>query len=426
MNGIGLDFGTTNSALARAAGDGRAVLAQHTTGAGRRTSVFRSILFFDPNGQEPGLPAPHTCGPDAIAHYLDCDGEGRLMQSMKSHLASRSLDATGVYGKRYRLEELIGGIVRDLRRSAEADLGPLRGPVVAGRPVRFAGAKDDDDDAFAEGRLREALAIGGFEDVRFELEPVAAAWHYEASLDHDEVVLIGDFGGGTSDFCLLEVGPSHKGSGGSERVLGTAGLGLAGDAFDQQILHRVVSPELGRGSDYRSLFGQELPLPAWVFRYLERWHRLSELASPRNLRMLRSYERTALEPERLAALIHLVECNLGYALYRRVEAAKVDLSAEERTTLAFSHGPIGLAAEVDRERFEGWIEPTIDRVRTCVNGLLADCGADIASIDRVFLTGGSAQVPAVRRFFEQRFGADRVRSGDHLTSVASGLALLAG
>ncbi|MCP4868846.1 MAG: Hsp70 family protein [Proteobacteria bacterium] len=426
MTGIGLDFGTTNSALARLAGRGRAELAQHETASGRTTSVFRWILFFDPNGQEPGQPAPHTCGPDAIAHYLDCDGEGRLMQSMKSHLASRGLTSTGVYGKKYTLEELIGGIVRDLRRSAERTMGTLSGPVVAGRPVRLVGARSAEDDAFAEGRLREALALGGFEDIRFELEPVAAAWHYEASLDHDEVVLIGDFGGGTSDFCLLEVGPSHRGTGGSERVLGTAGVGLAGDAFDRQILHRLVSPELDRGSDYRSLFGQELPIPSWVFRYLERWHRLSELASPKNLRMLREYERTALHPGRIEALIHLVESNLGYALYRRVEAAKVDLSAEEQTTMAFSHGPIELASPMARADFEAWIASAIGQVQTCVDGLLSDCGADIGDVDRVFLTGGSAQVPAVRRLFEDRFGADRVRSGDHLTSVASGLALLAG
>lgn len=426
MTGIGLDFGTTNSALARTDGDGRAVLARHPTATGGPTAVFRSILFFDPNEQEPGLPAPHTCGPDAIAHYLECDGEGRLMQSMKSHLASRSLTSTGVYGTTYRLEELIGGIVRDLRRSAELSLGPLDGAVVAGRPVRFVGATSDEDDAFAEARLRDALALGGFPEVRFELEPVAAAWHYEASLDHDEVVLIGDFGGGTSDFCLLEVGPSRRGTGGSERVLGTSGVGLAGDAFDGQILHRVVSPLLGRGAEYRSLFGQDLPIPSWVFRYLERWHRLSELASPRNLRMLRQYERTALDPGPIGALIHLVESNLGYALYRRVEAAKVELSSDERTTLTFSHGPIELAEALERGEFESWINPAIGQVRTCIDGLLSDCGADVADVDRVFLTGGSAQVPAVRGFFEGRFGAERVRSGDHLTSVASGLALLAG
>ncbi len=158
---IGLDFGTTNSALA-VLSDGAARLARfRPRDGGEAAPVFRSIVFFDPSGQEPGKPAPHYCGPDAIGRYLATDGEGRLMQSMKSHLASRSLDSTVVFGRRYRLEELIGGIVRALRLSAEADLGPLDGPVVAGRPIRFVGAKTASDDAFAEGRLRRALALGG-------------------------------------------------------------------------------------------------------------------------------------------------------------------------------------------------------------------------------------------------------------------------
>ena len=149
-------------------------------------------------------------GPAAIEHYLQAEEKGRLIQSLKSHLSSRSLTGTEIFGRRYKLEDLISRMLGDLRKhTAQQFEKPIRYAMV-GRPVRFVGGETSEDDDFAVSRLREAFAAAGFERVDFELEPVAAACAYEATLDHDELILIGDFGGGTSDFSLLRVGPGVR------------------------------------------------------------------------------------------------------------------------------------------------------------------------------------------------------------------------
>lgn len=135
---IGLDFGTTNSAIAVATADGSTQLASFE-GAGYRTTTFRSVLYFDPEMRTPTHKLRAIAGPAAIDHYLRADTAGRLMQSMKSYLASRSFRHTYVFGERYRLEELIAIILRQLRRAAEVQFGDLGSPVVVGRPVHFSG-----------------------------------------------------------------------------------------------------------------------------------------------------------------------------------------------------------------------------------------------------------------------------------------------
>jgi hypothetical chaperone protein len=205
---IGLDFGTTNSAVALVGRDGAPRLASFDEGGGR-TSVFRSVLYVDPEAPgRNGMPPRFSAGPAAIRDYLATGQRGRLVQSIKSHLASRLFTTTNLFGVQYRLEDLIARLVDALRVAAEADVGPLGRAVVCGRPARFSGATSLDDDVFAEGRLRAALALAGFDDVVFEYEPVAAAFGYRRRLDHAELVLIADFGGGTSDFSLVRLSPS--------------------------------------------------------------------------------------------------------------------------------------------------------------------------------------------------------------------------
>jgi len=206
---IGIDFGTTNSSIARAGGDGEMELARFSAAAGL-TDAYRSILYLE-QVKERGV--SHTkswSGPAAIEEYLAAETKGRLIQSLKSFLTSRTLKSTEVFGRRMTLEELIARILRDLREKAEAQFGAAVGAAVVGRPVRFVVADTAEDSDFAEGRLREAFGIAGFRNIEFELEPVAAAHYYESTLDHDELILIGDFGGGTSDFSLLRVGPEIR------------------------------------------------------------------------------------------------------------------------------------------------------------------------------------------------------------------------
>ncbi len=424
---FGVDFGTTNSALALADGGGAPRLARFARGGGKTTATFRSVVYFEraPNGR--GAPR-ELAGPRAIARYLAVDEPGRLVQSLKSFLAARDFSATRIFEREYRLEALIAVLLRAMIGEAEKEIGPVEGPVVVGRPVRFVSARAADDETLALARLRAAFAMAGLADVHFEYEPIAAAYHYERTLDHDELILIGDFGGGTSDFSLLRVGPAarrERGDGRARTVLGNAGVPVAGDVFDGRIVRAAVAPALGLGSEFRSIFGAVLPVPRWIYGHLERWHHLSFLRSPRTLALLFDLQRDALEPSLFEALIHIVRADLGFPLHRSVERAKLALTRDDATRLRFRHDPVRIEAAISRAEFEDWIAPELHAIETCVDELLASSGVALGDVDRVFLTGGSSLVPAVRALFASRFGVDRVRSGGELVSVASGLALRA-
>jgi len=421
---LGLDFGTTNSALALSDGEGPPRLACFV-GPDEPTPNFRSLLYFD-REDERGPVEVHA-GPGALVAYLGRDlHAGRLIQSMKSFLASRLFSATEIFGRSYRLEQLIGTLLSRLREEAEAELGvPVRTAVV-GRPVHFVGAATDDDETLALSRLRAGLLNAGFREVRFEYEPIGAARHYERGLARDELLLIGDFGGGTSDFSLLRVGPSRSRDASARSILGNDGVDVAGDAFDGKIVRHCVAPLLGRGTEFVSFFGRRLPVPDWLYAHLERWHHVSMLKSRRTLQLLLDLRREAVDPEPLDRLLRLVENDLGFVLHRATEQTKRALSDGPSARFRIEHDLLEVDAEVRRTDFEDWVAPELAAIAGCVDGLLARSGVRPGEVDRVFLTGGSSLVPAVRRIFEQRFAAERIRTGDEFSSVASGLALCAG
>ena len=435
-NTIGIDFGTTNSSIACANGSGEVQLAQFPY-LGSLTDAYRSLLYLH-QAKEGGVNTLKSwTGPEGIEQYLAADTKGRLIQSLKSFLSNRNLRSTEVFGRRYTLEDLIAKILMDLRKQAELQFGVNINSAVVGRPVHFVGAENQEDDIYAESRLRSAFELAGFESVQFEMEPIAAAHFYESTLDHDELILIGDFGGGTSDFSLVHVGPdvgsvvrSHVRSdirqtnGGSGSIVGNAGVGVAGDAFDAKIVRHLVSPALGAGSQLRSL-GKILTVPNWVYIRLERWHHLSLLKARDVLEMLRGVKAQSLEPDKIRALIHFINEDLGFHLHRAVQKVKTDLSNAPVATFQFSDGFVDLSATVGRASFEDWISEELGEISRCVDSLLASSGVLPKDVDMVFLTGGSSFVPAVRRIFETRFGTARIRGGNEFTSVARGLALKA-
>ncbi len=422
---IGLDFGTTNSALAFADSTAPRGARLSTFRASRephsseRTSTFRSVLFFE--APDRGVREDALAGPWALERYRDTGGNGRLLLSLKSFLSSTMFRSTDVYGKTLTLEELVAILLRRLREQVEAQHGPIGDRVVCGRPVRFVGDDGDISSELPLSRLRQAAGLAGFTDVAFEYEPVAAAKHYESSLDHDELVLVGDFGGGTSDFCLMHLGPSRD-----ARILATEGVGLAGDAFDGEIIRHVIAPALGAGGNYRSYIEQHtIPIPPWPYERLRKWHHLSFLKSHDTLRFLRDLKAQALEPKKIAALLHIVEDDLGPELFASVEGTKQRLSKEVVTKLLFSQSPTLIESNVERSMFERWITVQLAAIERCVDNVMASANVQPREINRVFLTGGSALVPAVRAIFAQRFGEQKLTGGDELTSVATGLALCA-
>ncbi len=418
---VGMDFGTTNSAVAVAEADGTVAVAPFVTADGP-LSTLRSVLAFDrPRRDAAGRIAP-LVGHEAIEAYLQGDEQCRFLQSFKSYLTSRAFTGTAIFGKTYSLEDLIAFIVERLRRHAGATTGAEVARVVAGRPVRFVAEDGAAEDDFATSRLLDAFAKAGIGEVVFEYEPIAAAYYYEQGLDHDETVLVADFGGGTSDFCLIRLGPGRSRLGRpADAILGTAGVGIAGDAFDRRIVQHAVGSHFGKGASFESN-GKTLAVPAWIYGKLERWHHIGFLNVPSTLRLLRELEGKVDRPDQLGQLLALIEHNLGYHLYRAVEQVKRDLSAAESADFRFDHDPVRIGRRITRAEFDLWIAPELEAIETCVDGLLEKTGLPAAAVDRVFLTGGSSLVPAVRAVFARRFGEDRLSAGGEFVSVASGLA----
>ena len=423
---VGLDFGTTNSSLAIVDDDGSVAVTTFRVDADAVADSFRSVAYFDqPRKQGMSMiRSPALAGPAASARYLQAQTKGRLVQSLKSFAASSLFTTTNIFGKVYTFEHLVAVIVKALTEEAAAQHGPLGPAITVGRPVTFVGAEDGAADAFAIQRLTSALESCGFSSVRFAYEPIGAAYSYGRELDRDELVLIADFGGGTSDFSIVRVGPEARATlSMEERILGNEGVALAGDSFDACLIRHLVSPQLGLDSSIRSTLGKSLPVPSWLFSRLERWHYLSFLKAEAG--RIRSLITQADEPQKLEALLYIVENDLGYDLHQAVQRTKVNLSAQASTTFSFLEHDLTIVQEVARSDFEDWIQPHLASVESCVDTLLTSAEVSPDRIDRVFLTGGSSFVPAVRDIFYRRFGADRVEMGDEFTSVARGLALLA-
>jgi hypothetical chaperone protein len=268
--------------------------------------------------------------------------------------------------------------------------------------------------------MRTALELAGFDDVTFAYEPVAAAHAYAARLDHDELVLIADYGGGTSDFSIVEVGPRA-----GAQVRATSGVALAGDAFDARVVDHIIAPALGKGSRYVVEMGGEAPVPAWIYNSLRRWHHLSLLKSAETSRLLERVAAGARDPDAIARLIHVVDDDLGLPLHGSVEAAKVALSHDAAAPFRFARPGVAISAHLPRAAFDAWIADELAAIDTAIDQALDRAGVTAAAVDRVFATGGSSLVPAVRGRLAARFGADRIVGGEELTSVAAGLAEMA-
>jgi len=415
---VGVDFGTTNSAVATVNGSGPPQLAAFPSTHGPR-STFPSVLYFEPKSAS-------VAGAAAIERYLASETKGRFIQSLKAYLADRTFEGTGIGSQHYTLEKLIALIGRHMGDQLGLHAWPAPRRIVLGRPVHFSNPPDVDLDAFAAERLLTAIHLAGFEEIVFEYEPVAAAYAYEARLDRDERILIGDFGGGTSDFTIIAVGPGVRRRGRrASDILGTDGVAIAGDAFDKRIIRNLVAPRLGMGGEYLSPPDKFLPIPSWPYERLERWHYLSFLKSPQTIEMLERVARTASTPERLEAFLLLIKHELGYQLHEAVQRTKFALSAGAEAEFLFASGPVAIRKKVTRVDFERWIADELTAMSECVDRLMRASGLAFGEIDRVFLTGGSSFVPAVRRIFVERFGEEKVTGGEELTSVATGLALRA-
>ena len=413
---LGLDFGTTNSVVAKSLGGDRAELVSFGPD-GADGEIFRSALcFWEDDGGWQGVAS--EAGPWAIREYLQSPADSRFIQSFKSVAASPLFDTARIYGRTFRFEDFGRIFLQKLRAHAGDGLQDLPDRIIVGRPVEFAGARPDPE--LARQRYDLMLDQWGTE-VLYVYEPLGAAFSYASRLDRPATVLVADFGGGTTDFSVVSIG--EPGTARRCRPLAATGVGIAGDRFDKRIMDHVVLPLLGKGGSYRS-FGKVLDIPGGYFSDFADWSRLALMRNRRTIDELRKLQRDALVPAPLGRMIALIEEEQGFPLYEAVGRAKRALSTTDETTFLFEHGEVQISATVSQSDFEQWIADDLQRIEAAMNAALAKAGIPAAEIDRVFLTGGSSLIPAIRKIFVRRFGDDRIATGGELTSIAHGLALI--
>jgi hypothetical chaperone protein len=413
---IGLDFGTTNTVATTTNAEGQTETIQYAHG-GETLDGLRTVLCFWQDHDDDVLRTKVEAGPWAIDEFLELAGECRFIQSFKTFAASPQFTDTLIYSGRLKFEDLLAAFLRQARSHTGADF-PKR--VVIGRPVKFAGTAPDE--ALARTRYEAALRSVGFEEIHHVYEPVAAAYFYAQRLKADATILVADFGGGTSDFSIVRFSAGPDGL--DYKPLAHTGVGVAGDAFDVRIIDQVVAPAFGKGSEYRS-WDKALPVPNGYFSKFSRWHELSIMRHSRDYRELQQLLRTSLAPDLIQAFITFLDADAGYAMNRAVSDAKMQLSRADEGTLSLHVAGVDIEHTIKRTDFEAWIAPELVEIGACVDRALIEAGLNEAGIDRVFLTGGSSLVPAVRALFETRFGAGKIETGDQLVSIANGLALIA-
>ncbi|GLR58519.1 Hsp70 family protein [Rhizobium indigoferae] len=414
---LGFDFGTTNTVLAMA--DGGATRSMAFTSTEGTADSMRTALSFMKDAQLGASALKVEAGHAAIRQFIDNPGECRFLQSIKTFAASALFQGTLIFAKRHNFEDLMEIFVRRLRNYAGDHWPSDVSRIVTGRPVHFAGASPDP--ALATERYNEALSRFGFPEIHYVYEPVAAAFYFAQNLKQDATVLVADFGGGTTDYSLIR----FKTVAGklTATPIGHSGVGVAGDHFDYRMIDNIVAPLIGKGSHFKS-FDKILEVPSNYYSSFGRWNQLSIFKTTREFEDLKKLVRTSLEPEKLEIFIDLIDHDEGYPLYQAVSATKMALSASEEAPFDFAPLGRGGHRSIKRSDFEGWIADDLARIEGALDDVLDKTETKPAEIDKVFLTGGTSFVPAVRRIFTERFERDRIESGGELLSIAHGLALI--
>ncbi|MBY5888939.1 Hsp70 family protein [Rhizobium ruizarguesonis] len=414
---LGFDFGTTNTVLAMA--DGGATRSMAFTSTTGTADSMRTALSFMKDAQLGASALKVEAGHAAIRQFIDNPGECRFLQSIKTFAASALFQGTLIFAKRHNFEDLMEVFVRRLRNYAGDNWPSDVSRIVTGRPVHFAGASPDP--ALATERYNAALSRFGFPEIHYVYEPVAAAFYFAQNLKRDATVLVADFGGGTTDYSLIRFETVAGKL--TATPIGHSGVGVAGDHFDYRMIDNIVAPLIGKGSHFKS-FDKILEVPSNYYSSFGRWNQLSIFKTTREFEDLKKLVRTSLEPEKLEIFIDLIDHDEGYPLYQAVSATKMALSALEEASFDFAPLGRGGHRSIKRSDFEGWIADDLARIEGALDDVLDKTETKPAEIDKVFLTGGTSFVPAVRRIFTERFEHDRIESGGELLSIAHGLALI--
>jgi len=408
MAACGLDFGTSNTTLGHVASDGPILLPLE--GAHR---TIPSAIFFE-LGQEPVI------GRAATAAYVE-GLSGRLMRGLKSVLGTPLMDeATPVGRQRLRLRDIIARYLTEVKARAETACGATLDSVVHGRPVHFVDG-DAEADRRAEDTLREIARDVGFREVSFQYEPIAAALDYERQVASEEIALVADIGGGTSDFSIVRLSPERRGRvDRADDILANDGVRIGGTDFDRQLSLATVMPLLGLGSPMRRA---DLAVPNAYYHDLATWSAINRLYNAKILREIDEVIRDCARPDLVTRLHAAVEGERGHALAGAVEGAKIAASEQGTAELDLGLVERGLAARVDRGTLAVQTGDLARSVAARIGRCLAQAELAPERIDALFLTGGSTGLPHLRAALTGALPSARVVEGDIFGSVGLGLTI---
>ena len=410
-----IDFGTSNSAIALPVPGGVQLVELEP---GQRT--MPTAVFYAVEGLAAHEEPQRHYGRAAVAAYVE-GIEGRLMRSMKSILGSTlATQATDVGGGRsVRYLDVVGGYLRQLKTLAERQAGQALTRVVLGRPVFFV---DDDParDAAAQAALTQAARQIGFKEISFQYEPIAAALDYETTVDREQIVLVADIGGGTSDFSLVRVGPQQRPL--IDRradILGNHGVHIAGTDFDRHIELLRILPVCG----YRTLGPTGREVPSRAYFDLATWHLINTVYAPARVAELARMKTFYSDLRQHARLMAVVQQHLGHALIARAEAAKIAVAEGGSARIDLSLLEPGLALTMNEPEAVAAIDADLDRIAGAADETLAQAGLARDQVDALYFTGGSTGLKPLAERIAARLPAARVMRGDRFASVAQGLGL---
>jgi hypothetical chaperone protein len=407
-NACGVDFGTSNSTVGWVR-PGQPVLLPLEDGK----ATLPSVVFFNADDEQVRY------GRAALADYLE-GYEGRLMRSLKSLLGTSLMDGqTEVAGRALPFRQLLAHFIGEVKRRAEREAGKTFDSAVFGRPVYFV---DDDPDAdrLAEDTLADIARSVGFREIGFQYEPIAAAFDYESRIEREELVLIADIGGGTSDFSLVRLGPER-----AQRIdrradiLATGGVHIGGTDFDKYLSLAAVMPLLGHGSALLS----GAAVPSSYYFNLATWHTINQAYTRKNIAQLADLVRDAAEPDKLKRLQRLIDERAGHWLAMRVEEAKIGLSGAPEVDLDLDRLDPPALVRVGRGLFTDAIAGMVDSIGATVQRLLDEAGIAPERVDTVFFTGGSSGVASLRERIAAIVPDARRVEGDLFGSIGAGLAI---
>ena len=411
MSHCGLDFGTSNSTLATSHHSETALVSLNG-----KSPILKSAIFFDSEIKQ------HFIGQYGIDRYLE-GGKGRLMLSLKSILGSTLLnEKIAVCGKWITYRDIIGLVIKHIKDTAEKQLNTALTQVVLGRPVRYHDTNDTRD-KLAQDTMAMIMQEQGFKEVHFQFEPIAAALDYESTIHNEQLALIIDLGGGTSDFTIIKLNNKNQTINRKADILANCGIHIGGTNFDKELSLGAIMPLLGKGSHLQGVNGTKLEMPISLYYDLTSWHLLNNLYTTQSINNIKKLYLTSEQKLLIKRAITVLQKHLGHYLLQAAEHSKIKLSSLPNDNIDISKVEQDLHVLISRKNFESYAHHLISNLQNTIQTTLSTAGIKANQIDSVFLTGGTTQIPAVNHMIKSIFENSRLVTGDIYGSVGKGLAI---